>query len=318
MGNQGHSQDEARRGQEYLAAKAIGDIHEVHVWTNRPLAYWPQGLPRPAALAPNTNLGWNNSGVTRRLANAMVGDYPVPDTLSWDLFLGVAPDVAYHPIYHPFNWRGWVDWGQGALGDMGAHLIDHPVWGLKLGHPSVIETTSTPFNGFCYPNATKTDYVFPARNGMPEVKLVWYDGGLTPPRPEELGEEHLNGEGGILYVGSKGKMLQKTYGQGPRLLPFEKHNDYGAPKEKLARVPHQNHEMNWVNAIKGKDEISSPFSYAAHLTEIMLLGVASLRSNKKLYYDGENLKVTNNDPSDSNHMAPNDYLTRKYREGYSL
>ena len=113
-------------------------------------------------------------------------------------------------------------------------------------------------------------------------------------------------------------MLQKTYGQGPRLLPFEKHNDYGAPKEKLPRVPHQNHEMNWVNAIKGTDEISSPFSYAAHLTEIMLLGVASLRANKKLYYDGDNMKVTNNDASDSNHMAPNDYLTRKYREGYSL
>jgi predicted dehydrogenase len=318
MGNQGHSQDDARRGQEYLMAKAIGDVHEVHVWTNRPLAYWPQGLPRPAALPPNTNLSWNNSSVTRRLAASMVGDYPVPETLSWDLFLGVAPDVAYHPIYHPFNWRGWVDWGQGALGDMGAHLIDHPVWGLKLGLPSVIETTSTPFNGFCYPNATKTDYLFPARNGMPEVKLVWYDGGLLPPRPEELGEERLNGEGGVLYIGSKGKMLQRTYGQQPRLLPFDKHNDYGAPKEQLRRVPHQNHEMNWVNAIKGQDEISSPFSYAAHLTEIMLLGVASLRAGKKLYYDGANMSVTNNAPVDNNHAAPTDYLSRKYREGYSL
>jgi hypothetical protein len=231
MGNQGHSNDEARRGQEYLMAKAIGDIHEVHVWTNRPLAYWPQGLPRPAAVPANTNLTWNNSSVTRRLAAAMVGDYPAPATLSWDLFLGVAPDVAYHPLYHPFNWRGWVDWGQGALGDMGAHLIDHPVWGLNLGLPSVIETTSTPFNGFCYPNATKTDYLFPARKGTPEVKLVWYDGGLLPPRPEEMGEERLNGEGGVLYVGSKGKMLQRTYGAQPRLLPFDKHNDYGAPKK---------------------------------------------------------------------------------------
>jgi len=318
MGNQGHSQDEARRGQEYLMAKAIGDIHEVHVWTNRPLAYWPQGLPRPAALPPNTNLSWNNSSVTQRLAASMAGDYPVPDTLSWNLFLGVAPDAAYHPVYHPFNWRGWVDWGQGALGDMGAHLIDHPVWGLQLGLPSVIETTSTPFNGFCYPNATKTDYVFPARKGMPEVKLVWYDGGLLPPRPEELGEERLNGEGGVLYIGSKGKMLQKTYGAAPRLLPFDKHNDYGAPKEKLARVPHQSHEMNWVNAIKGKDEISSPFSYAAHLTEIMLLGVASMRAGKKLYYDGEKMAVTNNAPVDARHAAPTDYLTRKYRDGYSL
>ena len=318
MGNQGHSNDEARTGQEYLQSGVIGDVKEVHVWTNRPLAFWPQGLPRPAAIDPNRPLTWNNSSVTRRLANAMVGEYPVPDKLSWDLFLGVAPDVEYHPLYHPFNWRGWVDWGQGALGDMGAHLIDHPVWGLELGLPTMIETTSTPFNGICYPNATKTDYEFPARKGKPAVKLVWYDGGLTPPRPEELGEERLNGEGGILYVGSKGKLLQQTYGQRPRLLPFEAHNNYGPPKEKLARIPHQAHEMNWVNAIKGKDQISSPFSYAAHLTEIMLLGVVSLRANKKLHYDGATMTVTNNTPINENTPAPNDLLTRKYRDGYSL
>jgi predicted dehydrogenase len=311
MGNQGHSRDEARRGHEYIAAGAIGDVREVHVWTNRPLAYWPQGIPRPAALDPARQLRWNNSGITQRLAGAMSGDFPAPDTLSWDLFLGVAPDVPYHPLYHPFNWRGWVDWGQGALGDMGAHLIDHPVWALELGLPTVIETTSTPFNNVCYPNATTTYYEFPARRGKPAVKLMWYDGGLTPPRPEELGEERLNGEGGILYVGSKGKMVQNTYGARPRLLPVERHNDYGAPKEKLVRVPHQSHEMNWVNAIKGTDTISCPFSYAAHLTEIMLLGVASLRANAKLHYDGAAMRVTNN-------VAANDFLTRTYRTGYSL
>jgi predicted dehydrogenase len=314
MGNQGHSQDEARRGQEYLMSGVIGDIREVHVWTNRPLAFWPQGIPRPAALPenPTTPLRWNNSGIARRLAAAMKSEgVSVPDTLAWDLFLGVAPDVEYHPVYHPFNWRGWVDWGQGALGDMGAHLIDHPVWGLKLGLPTEIETASTPFDKICYPNATTTYYSFPARNGMPAVKLTWYDGGLTPPKPEEMGEEAFNGEGGILYIGSKGKMLQNTYGQRPRLLPIERHNDYGAPKEKMVRVPHEAHEMNWVNAIKGKDEISSPFSYAAHLTEIMLLGVASLRAGKKLVYDGAKMQVTN-DPS------ANDFLTRTYRTGYSL
>jgi len=314
MGNQGHSQDEARRGQEYLMSGVIGDIKEVHVWTNRPLAFWPQGIPRPAALPenPTTPLRWNNSGISRRLAAAMKSEgVSVPDTLAWDLFLGVAPDVEYHPVYHPFNWRGWVDWGQGALGDMGAHLIDHPVWGLKLGLPTEIETASTPFDKICYPNATTTYYSFPARNGMPPVKLTWYDGGLTPPKPEEMGEEAFNGEGGILYIGSKGKMLQNTYGQRPRLLPIERHNDYGAPKEKMVRVPHEAHEMNWVNAIKGKDEISSPFSYAAHLTEIMLLGVASLRAGKKLFYDGAKMQVTN-DPS------ANDFLTRTYRAGYSL
>ena len=162
MGNQGHSQDDARRGQEYLMAGAIGDVREVHVWTNRPLGYWPQGIPRPAPMtgdAVETHAGTTTASTTR-LAAAM-GKYPVPDGLAWDLFLGVAPEVEYHPIYHPFNWRGWVDWGQGALGDMGAHLVDHPVWGLELGLPTSIETIATPFNGATYP--TRDDDVLRVR-----------------------------------------------------------------------------------------------------------------------------------------------------------
>jgi predicted dehydrogenase len=312
MGNQGHSQDEARRGQEYLLAGAIGDVTEVHVWTNRPLGYWPQDVPRPTPLTKDaTELGWGNGELIARLANSMSGTFAEPDTLSWDLFLGVAPDVPYHPIYHPFNWRGWVDWGQGALGDMGAHLVDHPVWGLKLGLPTVIETRSTPFNKVSFPAATTTYYEFPARDGMPPVKLVWYDGGLLPARPDEIGEQPLNGDGGVLYIGTKGKLLQDTYGSNPRLLPAERHNSYGAPAEQLVRVPHQSHEMNWVNAIKGTEEISCPFSYASHLTEIMLLGIVAMRANNKLHYDGANMRVTNDD-------AANEFLTRTYRQGYSL
>ena len=164
MGNQGHSHAECRMTVEYIQQGAIGDVNEVHVWTNRPLGYWPQGLPRPnAAAATQTNgqpLAWNGPGVEKRLAAAMAGNYPVPDTLNWDLFLGVAPQVDYHPVYHPFNWRGWVDWGQGALGDMGAHLIDFPFWSLDLGMPTSVETISTPFNDVCYPNATTTYYEF--------------------------------------------------------------------------------------------------------------------------------------------------------------
>jgi len=313
MGNQGHSQDDARRGQDYLAAGAIGDIKEVHVWTNRPLAFWPQGLPRPNKFDGDpATLAWNNSGATRRRGDAFSkAGSDAPKGLDWNLFLGVGADVPYHPLYHPFNWRGWVDWGQGALGDMGAHLIDHPVWGLKLGLPTMIETMSTPFNGVSYPNATMTKYEFAARGSMPPVTLTWYDGGLTPPKPEEMGELKLEGEGGVLYIGTKGKMLQNTYGARPRLLPADLHNSLGAPAEKMVRVPNQSHEMNFINAIRGTDEISSPFSYAAHLTEIMLLGVASLRAGSKLYYDGANMKVTNN-------AAANEFLTRQYRAGYSL
>jgi predicted dehydrogenase len=314
MGNQGHSSDDARRGQDYLAAGAIGEIREVHVWTNRPLGYWPQGIPRPKKFDGDwKKLGWNNRGVSDRLANAFTHkvNADVPKGLHWDLFLGAAPDVPYHPIYHPFNWRGWVDWGQGALGDMGAHLMDHPIWGLKLGDPLTIETISTPFNGVSYPNATTTYYEFAARDGMPPVKLTWYDGGFMPQRPAEMGEVKLEGTGGVLYIGTKGKMLQDNTGAKPRLLPVELHNSFGAPPEKMPRVPHQAHEMNWVNAIKGTDTISCPFSYAAHLTEIMLLGIAALRANAKLIYDGEAMRITNN-------AAANDLLTRLYRKGFEL
>ncbi len=309
QGNQRHSEDRNRRAVEYLQADAIGDVHEVHVWTNRPFGFWPQGVPRPAALPTDgPQLRWDDRGLTSRVAAAMKAEkFSKPDRLAWDLFLGVAPEVEYHPIYHPFNWRGWVDWGQGALGDMGAHLIDFPVWALDLGLPTTIETESTPFNGASYPDATTTHYEMPSTKGV--VKLTWYDGGLMPPDPPELEGGTLNPGGGILYVGKKGKLLQD--GGMPRLLPASVHNSYGVPKERLSRVPHEEHEMNWINAIKGTDTLSSDFEYGAHLTEIMLLGVAALRAKSKLHYDAAAMRVTNNDNA-------NQFLTREYRKGYSL
>jgi hypothetical protein len=252
--------------------------------------------------------------MNRRLAAAM-GTVPAPKTLDWDLFLGVAPVVDYHPIYHPFNWRGWVDWGQGALGDMGAHLVDHPVWGLKLGYPTTIETLSTSFNGASYPHATTTYYEFPAREGMPAVKMTWYDGGLQPARPDEMEDQRLLAQGGVLYIGTKGKMLQNEYGAQPRLLPISLHNSYGPPPEKLPRVPYQSHEMNWINAIRGIDQISAPFSYAAHLTEIMLLGIAALRAGTKLHYDGANMRITNRGLKGED---LNNVLSREYRGNHKL
>ena len=321
MGNQGHSFDGARTGHEYLTGGAIGEIREVHVWTNRPYGYWPQGIPRPAPM-PEVPAGaqpWRGRVFEQRLAAAMAGDFKVPTDLDWDLFLGVAPEVPYHPIYHPFNWRGWVDWGQGALGDMGAHLIDHPFWALKLGMPTVIETKSTPFNGATFPAATTTYYEFPARGSMPPVKLTWYDGGLTPPKPEEIGDEQLNGEGGIIYIGSKGKMMQETYGLNPRLLPNSLHESYGAPKTVLKRVAHEEHEMNWVEAIQGKAEISCPFDYAAPLTEVMLLGIVALRAGGKIQYDGANARVTNMVRLGGERVVdPNDFLKRENRPGFQL
>ncbi len=311
MGNQGHSWDDARKAVEYVWAGAIGDVREIHIWTNRPLGYWPQGIPRPEVRTPPENgFRWNGPGIEARLATAMAGSYPKPGTLNWDLFLGVAPSVEYHPVYHPFNWRGWTDWGVGAIGDMGAHLIDHSMWALDLGFPTTIETVCTPFNGVCYPHATMTMYEFPARGSKPAVKLTWYDGGLLPKKPIEIGEEELNKTGGALLIGSKGKLLHDTYGKNPRLLPDSLHASFGKPAEKLPRIPNENHEMNWVDAAKGKTAVSCPFEYAAQLTEVMLLGVVALRAGKKIEYDGRNMRVTNN-------AAANEFLQREPKPGWS-
>jgi len=313
MGNQGHSSNDGRTAVEYVWAAAIGDVREVHIWTNRPLGFWPQGVPRPELLKAGPEpLRWSGRDVNARLAAALCGDYPVPPGLAWDLFLGTAAaNVDYHPIYHPFNWRGWTDWGVGAIGDMGAHLIDHSLWSLNLGLPTSVETVSTPFNGASYPNATLTFYEFPARGPMPPVKLTWYDGGLKPNKPEELGDEELNKEGGALLIGSKGKLLHDTYGFKPRLLPSSLHDSFGKPPEKLPRIAGEAHEMNWVDAAKGKLEASCPFEYAARLTEVMLLGIVALRAGKKIYYDGPNMRITNV-------LAANDYLRREYRQGWSI
>jgi predicted dehydrogenase len=310
MGNQGHSWDDGRRAVEWVQSGAIGDVTEVHVWTNRPLSYWPQGIPRPEPRRISPDLRWNMNGVMARLANAM-GIYSVPDQLSWDLFLGPAPACDYHPLYHPFNWRGWVDWGCGALGDMGAHLIDHAYWALDLGYPTSIETVSTPFDKACFPTATKTFYEFPARGSKPAVKLTWYDGGMFPPTPPEFKEgEKLNAEGGAIMVGTKGKVIYDTYGLKSRLLPDSLQKSVGDPPRTLPRIA-TSHEINWANACKGEGQASTPFEYAAKLTEVMLLGVVALRAGGKIHYDAANMRITNS-------KEANDLLKRENRRGWSM
>jgi len=310
MGNQGHSSSDARLVNEYIQSGAIGTVTEVHVWTNRPLAYWPQGIPRPAPLPENArDLPWNMTGVMTRAAGSF-GTYAPPDKLAWDLFLGPSRYVDYHPIYHPFNWRGWTDWGVGAIGDMGAHLIDSSFWSLDLDYPTSVETVSTPYNKDTYPSASTTYYEFPARGSRPAVKMTWYDGGLTPPKPVEIGAEELNKGGGVLYIGTKGKLMHDTYGFNPRLLPKSLHDSVGKPKETFERI-RTSHEMNWVDAIRGTQKTSSPFEYSARLTEIMLLGVVALNAGKKIEYDGANMKIRNVPDSDA-------LLKRTYRQGWAL
>ena len=177
-------------------------------------------------------------------------------------------------------------------------------------NPTTIETQSTPYNKQTYPAATTTYYEFPARGAMPAVKISWYDGGLLPPKIEDLGDEEFDKGGGVLYIGSKGKLLHGTYAQNPRLLPKAFADSTAKPAEKFKRIT-TSHEMNWIEAIKGKAEATSPFSYAAKLTEVMLLGVVALNAGKKIEYDGANMKITNAPQAEQ-------FLKRQYRQGWSL
>jgi predicted dehydrogenase len=323
MGNQGHSSMDARRINEWIQAGVIGPVREVYVWTNRPI--WPQGLARPALPPEDGNStapaapSWNRGAVSARTAAALFGDYPVPQGLSWQLYLGpVLEDIAYHPIYHPFNWRGWVPFGVGALGDMGAHLIDHPYWALQLGYPTSIEATSTPWGGprsnpASYPLAMTAHYEFPARGALPPVTLHWYDGGLMPKRPSQLPDTvQLSAEGGVIYIGERGILMHETYGRNPKLYPESLMAGLTVEAETTPRREGL-HFRNFLNAIAGTEKANSPFDYAAPLTEVMLLGIAALRAGqgKRVLYDAEAMQFTN---------APdaNQFLTREYRAGWDV
>jgi hypothetical protein len=341
MGNQGHSGDGARLINEWIQAGIIGAVREVHVWTNRPLVYWPQGIPRPTSASlpvdpprPGENL-WSPQHVNDVLASAMGGG-AAPPGLRWDLYVGpVASDVAYHPIYHPFNWRGWIDFGVGALGDMGAHLIDQPFWALGLTYPTSIEATSTPWGtvavpvefasassmpaaaprrrAVSYPVATTVHYRFPARGAQPPVRLSWYDGGLFPPRPDALPDDApLKSEGGVMFIGDKGVLINDTYGANPRLFPESLVEQALLVPPRYPRIT-WSHELNWAKACKGQAEASSPFEYAAQLTETMLLGIVALRTGQgqRIDYDGEAMRITN-------FPQANEYLTRPYRSGWAI
>jgi predicted dehydrogenase len=324
MGNQGHWTEDSLRVNEIVQAGVLGPIHDVHVWTNRPI--WPQGVPRPdRVMGRPAQMNWNENGVRAALAGAMGGDFPEPPGLHWDLFLGPAEPVPYHPIYHPFNWRGWVDWGVGALGDMGAHLIDHPYMALGLEYPTRIEATSTPWGGgsrnpASYPQSMVVTYRFPARGSQPPVRMTWYDGGLLPPRPEAIPYDvRLNRDtsGGAILIGERGAMLHGMWGADPQLYPQ-------TLMEEAARVPQRYprlkavegdhwHEQDWLDAIQQNRPANSPFDYASKLTEVMLLGLVALRAGQgvPIEYDGAAMRVTSP-------VEANVFLRREPRRGWEL
>ncbi|MDQ1257960.1 MAG: hypothetical protein QG656_2568 [Candidatus Hydrogenedentes bacterium] len=288
MGNGGQASDSVRDLCELVWAGAIGPVREVHVWTDRPLGWWPQGLNRPE-------------------------DTPsVPEKLDWDLWLGVAPERPYNPAYLPFKWRGWYDFGTGALGDIGCHAFHSIFKALKLAYPTSVESCSTQVFQETYPGGkivrketypvgSIVRYEFPAREDMPPLKFVWYDGGLKPARPEEI-ETPLD-DNGCLYIGDTGKML------GTRILPESKRREYTPPEKTLPRSP--GHYVEWINACKGGEPAGSNFDMASMVTETVLLGNIALRAQKKLVWDHESGKITNEPEA-------NEYLQRPYRAGWEF
>ena len=320
MGNQGASGDGVRLMREWYAAGLIGDVHTVYCWTNRPV--WPQGIPWPDKKAE------------------------VPKGLDWDLWLGTAPYKDYIEKLVPFNWRGWWDYGTGALGDMACHIIEPAFRTLNLGYPTDVECSV----GSVYVDEFKRGYfpescppsshvimTFSGKDGKPPVKFHWMDGGIQPERPEELGPNEMMGDGGngVIMIGSKGKMMCGTYGINPQLLPTSKTKEVNVPQT-LRRVPggaEPGHYLDWVEACMegyGKRELSSGFELAGPLTESILMGNLALRSFDirkprplkpgqfdfpgryiKLLWDAQNMKITNFDEA-------NEFVKRTYREGYTL
>ncbi|MGN6402470.1 MAG: Gfo/Idh/MocA family protein [Flavisolibacter sp.] len=319
MGNQGSSGDGVRQLMEWYDAGLIGHVHTVYCWTDRPV--WPQGIPWPAQKAE------------------------VPKELDWNLWLGTAPYKDYIEKLVPFNWRGWWDYGTGALGDMGCHIMEPAFRVLNLKYATDVQATV----GSVYVDEFKRGYFpescppsshvvlnFPKTNKTKhDVTVHWMDGGIQPERPEELGANETFGDGGngTYFIGSKGKMMCGTYGANPQLLPTSRTGEVKV-KQKYPRVPGgaEGHYAQWVNACiagYGNMEVSSPFQTAGPLTEALLMANLAIRGNDirtlrangngfnypgrylKLLWDNDNMKVTNFD-------AVNQFVKREYRPGFEL
>jgi predicted dehydrogenase len=299
MGNQGNSGEGVRLIREWIWDGAIGPVHEVHAWTNRPV--WPQGIPRPKETPA------------------------VPSSLDWDLWLGPAPVRPFHSTYHPFSWRAWWDFGTGALGDMACHILDPVFSALKLKYPDSVEASCSTYvaigkmwdkeeNTESFPRSSVVHYNFPAREGMPAVKLHWYDGGMMPQRPEEFESRRRLPDSGSIFVGEKGYLLSGTYGESPRIVPESKMREYKRPPKTIERIEGgvEGHEQDWVRACKGGKPAGSNFDYSGPMTESVVMGNLAIRyPQRKLEWDGEKMEVTN-------FPEANQFVNPPYRKGWSL
>lgn len=287
MGNQGHAHPHTRRLVELIQAGVLGKVRQAHVWTDRPI--WPQGIDRPAETPP------------------------VPATLDWDLWLGVAPWRPYHPAYVPFKWRGFWDFGTGALGDMACHCMDLVFFALQLGGPTSVEAQCSSVNNETAPAWSIITYEFPARGDWPAVKMVWYDGGKKP-SPDWVKGRELPGNG-VILVGDKDTLFVPSYWGGGAFLSGAKLEDFKSVPETLPKGGvddfEKSHHQEWLNACKGGPPALSNFDYAGPMTEAVLLGNVALRVGQKIQWDAKKFKVTNVKAADH-------YLHKEYRKGWKV
>ena len=264
MGNQGTSSNSMRESVEIIRSGALGEVREVHVWSNRPV--WPQGCERPTETPP------------------------APKELDWDLWLGPAGKRAYNPAYLPFVWRGWKDFGTGAVGDMGCHTLNMPFMALNLVNPISVNAEVFEMTKESYPKRSIIRYVFGQRGNLPPCRLTWYDGGLKPKGDVLLGHD-LPGSGCVV-IGTEGRLYAgDDYGGSSGLLPKEKFDGFKPPAPTLPRSP--GHYEEWIRACKGGEKAMSNFDYAAALTETALLGNLAVLTEEPIYWDVERMRAIN-------------------------
>ncbi len=267
MGNQGHANEGTRLLKEWVQAGVIGPVREIHFWTNRPI--WPQGLTRPTeTMTP-------------------------PPTLDWNRWLGVAPERPYNKCYLPFNWRGWWDFGCGALGDMGCHIMDAGFWAVDLKYPISVEAESEGGTEESPPKWSIITYQFPARGNLPPVTVKWYDGGKLPERPKDLEPDRKLSKGGQMLIGDNGVIMDTSdYCESPRLIPESRMKEFKRPEKTIPRV-HGGPYKEWIAGCKGGPLPGSNFDHSGPLTEMVLLGNLAIRLGKKILWDGPNMKPLN-------------------------
>jgi len=286
MGNQGRSDEGNRITCEMVWDGAIGTVREVHAWSGAG--------------------GWTNS------RGRPQDRPPVPAGFDWQLWLGPKADRPYHPAYAPYKWRGWWEFGTGSVGDMSVHNLDPAFAALKLGHPLSVEAVQTDFvDAEVIGGNNHVIWEFGPREDMGPVTVHWYDGSLRPPRPAELEEGRRVGEGdnGVLIIGDKGTIMGGGWSKSPRIIPEGKMKAYGRPPRTLPRSP--GHHRDWLNACKGGPKACSDFSYGARLTEFVLLGDVAIRAQKKILWDGPNMKVINASEAQK-------FVQERYRPGFDL